>query len=148
MATVALNSQIETEKLGEKIGSQLEGGEIIELVGDVGAGKTIFVRGLARGSGSKDKVASPTFTVSKIYNSEKTRLIHYDFYRLNDLEIIKHELAENSQDNKVVIVLEWANRVQDAIDQEHIVINFVHGKDNLRLLNFDIPTKYNYIKLQ
>ena len=57
-----------TEKLGALLGKQLKGGEVIELVSDLGGGKTTFVRGLAAGSGSKDQVASPTFTLSKVYD--------------------------------------------------------------------------------
>jgi len=71
-----------TEQLAEAIGRRLTGGEVIELVSDLGGGKTTFVRGLARGLGSADVVSSPTFTVSKVYKADKLELHHFDFYRL------------------------------------------------------------------
>src|SRR5688572_15811906 len=91
--TIETTDSLSTENFAETIGSQLKGGEIIELIGDVGAGKTTFARGLARGVGSTDRVTSPTFTVSNVYESGRIILKHYDFYRLNDLAIIKNELA-------------------------------------------------------
>ena len=83
-----------TELLGERLGKSLRGGEVIELVSDLGGGKTTFVRGLARGAGSHDKVASPTFTISKTYVTDGYEIHHFDFYRLNDAGIVADELAE------------------------------------------------------
>src|SRR6185436_20817876 len=95
--TVVTTSAVETESLGEKVGRNLKGGEVIVLSSDLGGGKTTFVRGLARGADSADHVSSPTFTLSKVYqlqndtkastdsNTKTLREIqHFDFYRLDE----------------------------------------------------------------
>lgn len=140
-------SQAETEQLAEKIGVQLRGGEIIELVGDVGAGKTAFVRGLTRGTGSQDRVSSPTFTISNIYSSQKINLYHYDFYRLDDFKIIKNELTEVVSDPKNSVVLEWAEEVKDALPDDYIRIYITTDGENSRNFNLSVPPKFNYIKI-
>src|SRR4051794_32756276 len=81
-----------TYELGSKIGAGLRGGEVIELVSDMGGGKTTFVRGLARGVGYKGAVSSPSFTVRNEYKANKLTLYHYDFYRLSDPGILREEL--------------------------------------------------------
>lgn len=68
---IVSTSSEDTERLGERLGSKLKGGEVIELVSDLGGGKTTFVRGLARGMGSTDHVSSPTFKISNVYSTEK-----------------------------------------------------------------------------
>lgn len=137
-----------TEELAEQLGRQLKGGEVIELIGDVGTGKTTFVRGLARGIGSKDRVSSPTFTVSKIYNSDLITLYHYDFYRLNDLNIIRNELAETTADSKNSVVLEWADEVRDALNPDHIRLQINVRGDEARQLTFYFPQKYRHIRIK
>ena len=70
----------ETFALGEKLGKSLHGGEVIELVGDIGAGKTALTKGIAKGMGVDDDVQSPTFTISRLYEGRnRIRLAHYDF---------------------------------------------------------------------
>src|SRR4051812_18557733 len=85
----------DTERLGELLGSRLDGSEVIELRSDLGGGKTTFVRGLIRGTGSKDHVVSPTFTLSRIYQTKDFQIHHFDFYRLNDPGILADQLAES-----------------------------------------------------
>ena len=116
-------SSADTERLGELLGSQLKGGEIIELRSDLGGGKTTFVRGLAKGAGSPDRVSSPTFTLSRIYKTEDFEITHFDFYRLSDPGILKDQLAETVQ-AKSVAVVEWADIVKDVLPKELITIEF------------------------
>src|SRR4029079_10165265 len=104
-------SSNETELLGEKIGRNLKGGEAIELVSDLGGGKTTFVRGLAKGIGSRDKVASPTFTIRREYYAKDLTLYHFDFYRIDEPNIIAHDLNEVVSQPKSVVVAEWAEVV-------------------------------------
>lgn len=106
------------------LGRQLKGGEVIELRSDLGGGKTTFVKGLARGAGSKNNVASPTFTLSRIYQAPKFTISHFDFYRLEDPGILADQLAESISDNQNVTVVEWAGVVKDVLPQEHISIEF------------------------
>ena len=79
---------------------------VIELIGDVGAGKTTFVRGLAEGLGAKDKITSPSFTISKTYALPKgKKLVHYDFYRLNDPGLMSEDLNESISDQNTLTVI-------------------------------------------
>lgn len=104
------------------LGKRLEGGEVIELRSDLGGGKTTFVKGLARGAGSKDTVNSPTFTLSRIYRAPKFTISHFDFYRLDDPGIMADQLAESVADDQIVTVVEWAGIVNDVLPDERISI--------------------------
>jgi tRNA threonylcarbamoyladenosine biosynthesis protein TsaE len=150
MAKYRINTanQAETEKFAEHFGGQLRGGEVIVLVGDVGAGKTTFMRGLARGAGSKDRVSSPTFTVSNIYSSPKINLYHYDFYRLDDFQIIKGELEEVISMPNNSVILEWAEEVESTLPEDHIKINIVTTSQDGRNFKIFIPEKFNYRKVE
>jgi tRNA threonylcarbamoyladenosine biosynthesis protein TsaE len=90
----------------------------------LGGGKTTFVRGLARGLGSKDTVASPTFTLNKIYQAKNLQIHHFDFYRLNDPGIVADQLAESLQDPKVITIVEWSNIVQNVLPADRLSIEF------------------------
>ena len=101
------------KQLGEAIGWSVSGGEVLELVGDIGAGKTTLTKGIARALGINEPVQSPTFTISRVYDSPKgLRLAHYDFYRLSEAGIMGDEIREAMDDDSVVVV-EWAGAVDD-----------------------------------
>lgn len=117
-------SSAETEKLGELLGSKLSGGEAIELCSDLGGGKTTFVKGLVKGLGSRDNVTSPTFTLSRIYQAGNLQVHHFDFYRLNDAGILADQLAESINDKNAVVVVEWADIVEDVLPKERLSIEF------------------------
>lgn len=119
---VHTSSMEETEQLGFDIGQKLRGGEIIELVSDLGGGKTTFTRGLARGAGSVDHVASPTFTVSKVYKSPKFEIHHFDFYRLAEAGLMEYELADLIGDAKSVVVVEWGEVMKHVLPAERLTI--------------------------
>jgi len=142
---IVSTSSDDTEKLAEKLGQNLRGSEVIELVSDLGGGKTTFVRGLARGLGSEDRVASPTFTISKVYKTKKLELHHFDFYRLNDAGIIAHEIHEVIGDPKIVIVVEWGDVVQHVLPKDRLTIKIKHTGDESRQLEFLYPGKLNYL---
>lgn len=108
---------------GQKFAKNLRGNETIELIGDVGAGKTTFVKGLARGLGIHEEIQSPTFTLSRDYKTDgDLTLTHYDFYRLNDPGIMKMELAENLSDPHNITIIEWAETVGDILPRDKITI--------------------------
>lgn len=105
---------------------------VIELIGDVGAGKTTFVRGLAEGLGIKEPVTSPSFTISKSYALPDGRtLTHYDFYRLNDPGLMAEDLAEKLNDNNIVII-EWGESVANILPPNHVKISINYNNDNTR----------------
>ncbi len=125
-------SSADTESLGAKIGANLCGGEVIELVSDLGGGKTTFTRGLVRGAGSTDKVASPTFTISKEYQAPHFTIAHFDFYRLGEAGIVADELAELVGDPGYVVVVEWGDVAQDVLPPERLTIRLSYTADTQR----------------
>ena len=149
-----------TEALAEKIGRALKGGEVIELVSDLGGGKTTFVRGLARGFGSKDKVASPTFTISRVYQAEPRQpagpvnpnivaqpleMHHFDFYRLHEPGIIAEELAEVQNDPHIVVVVEWAEIVRNVLPSRRLTITIQQTPTGSRAIRFHCPEGLHYL---
>ncbi|MBR5389343.1 tRNA (adenosine(37)-N6)-threonylcarbamoyltransferase complex ATPase subunit type 1 TsaE [Candidatus Saccharibacteria bacterium] len=136
----------------------------IELVGNVGAGKTTFTRYLAKGLGVKAPITSPSFTISKHYFfapklhersarrkcdshrgdtsiDEKTdfELVHYDFYRLDDPGLMADDLAESLSQKNTLTVLEWADSVKDLLPKDHLRIAFKVQEDGTRHLSFNAP---------
>ena len=134
-----------TESLAQQIGKNLRGGEVIELVSDLGGGKTTFVRGLVRGSGSEDKVASPTFTISREYKGGRFTIAHFDFYRLNEAGIMSDELKEIVEDPEMVTVIEWGEIVQDVLPEKRLTISFQHVAENERKLSVRCPLSLEYL---
>lgn len=115
----------ETEALGELLGKLLSPPAVLELYSDLGGGKTTFVRGLARGAGSKDTVTSPTFTLNQIYQAKVgVKISHHDFYRLSEAGIMADELAESLEDDKTITVVEWGDVVEDVLPEDRIRIEF------------------------
>ena len=142
---IETKSSEDTEKLAEKIGRCLRGGEVIELVSDLGGGKTTFTRGLARGIGSEDRVASPTFTLSKVYKGKKLWLNHFDFYRLQEPGIIQHEIHDVIGDPNMVTVIEWADLVSHVLPENRLTICLKHTGDNTRELELEFPESLSYL---
>ena len=96
------------KEFAEKL-ANVAGPVVVELIGDVGAGKTTLTRGLAKGLGAKEEITSPSFTISKSYALPKGKtLIHYDFYRLPDPGLMIEDLEENLNNKNNIIVVEWA----------------------------------------
>jgi tRNA threonylcarbamoyladenosine biosynthesis protein TsaE len=140
------SSSDETEQLAEALGRSLRGGETIELISDLGGGKTTFVRGLARGMGSGDKVSSPTFTISKVYDgSDKKQIHHFDFYRLEEPGIIADELAEVLGDPQIIVVVEWADIVHDVLPKERLSILIRQNPVGIREITFHYPETLTYL---
>lgn len=106
-------------EIGEKIGEQLKSPVVLELVGDVGAGKTTLTKGIAKGLGINDEITSPSFTVSKRYRGDDVTLVHYDFYRLEDPGLMSGDLEESLEDEDVVTVVEWGNSVESILPEKH-----------------------------
>lgn len=110
MATNTSHSPAETESLGESWGREAKSGLVIALSGDLGAGKTQLVKGLARGLGITSRVHSPTFTLVNVYTGGRLTLYHLDLYRLETLEQILSAGVEEYLSPSGVTVIEWAER--------------------------------------
>jgi tRNA threonylcarbamoyladenosine biosynthesis protein TsaE len=135
-----------TEELGQKLGKLLRGGEIIELRSDLGGGKTTFVRGIAAGMGSNDVVASPSFTISRVYTAARLELHHYDFYRLAEPGLMAQELQEVIADPKNVVAVEWADIVEDVLPRQYIEIYISVTGDTKRAFSIKIPLTNAYLQ--
>lgn len=111
------NSPEETYNVGLQIGQNLSGGEIICLTGELGAGKTVFAKGLARGLGINEEITSPTFTLIQEYPTpgEKLRLIHMDLYRLNYLEEAEAIGVPDYFRDDCVCLIEWPQIISDLL---------------------------------
>ncbi|RWZ79726.1 MAG: tRNA (adenosine(37)-N6)-threonylcarbamoyltransferase complex ATPase subunit type 1 TsaE [Candidatus Chaera renei] len=141
-------SAAETAALGERIGRGLRGGETIVLTGDIGSGKTTFVKGLARGLGCRETVQSPTFLIVSVYDCRPPlRLYHYDFYRLEDPGIMADQLLESTGDPAAVNVLEWSEIVSGVLPKNSALIRLsaVAGRDEARRLEFNLPDGMSYL---
>lgn len=125
----------------KSLGASLRSAEktkVIELIGDVGAGKTTFTRGLALGLGISEPITSPSFNISKRYAFGQNReLIHYDFYRLDDPGLMSFELAEALQEPSAIIVIEWAGTVANLLPVNRLKIEFKILPDGSRELTFN-----------
>lgn len=127
-----VHSEQEMLEFGRQFGTNLQAPAVIELLGDVGAGKTTFVRGLAAGLGVIGDVTSPSFTLSKTYQGSRYRLIHYDFYRLGDPGIMSDDLAEAMRDPSTIVVVEWGQSVYSILPNERTVIEIKYVDENTR----------------
>lgn len=124
------------KQLGEAIGRSVSGSEVLELVGDIGAGKTTLTKGIAQALGINEPVQSPTFTISRVYDSPKgLRLAHYDFYRLSEAGIMGDEIREAMDDDSVVVV-EWAGAVDDDLPKDRLVVKITTISEEERLVEF------------
>ena len=139
-----ISSEQEMVDLGREIGHELvatwgklrrqdPSSIVIELLGDVGAGKTTFVRGLAEGLGIKEPVTSPSFTISKAYTIPSGgTLVHYDFYRLPDPGIMAEDLEEAIKTPNNIVMVEWANTVADLLPKDRVRIEIKYNDDGTR----------------
>lgn len=126
---VKTTSLQDTQRFAEELGKRLPGGSMLELRGDVGVGKTAFIKGLAWGMGVEDDVQSPSFTLSRVYEvHEGLQLHHYDFYRLHDPGVLSYELAESLADPQVVTVVEWADVVEGILPPQRYVLQLSYGE--------------------
>jgi tRNA threonylcarbamoyladenosine biosynthesis protein TsaE len=123
----------------------MRGGEVIELVSDLGGGKTAFVRGLATGMGSQDSVSSPSFTLGNQYRAGELTLHHFDFHRLDEPGIMRDEVAEILADRQAVVAVEWAAIIDDILPADRLTIHIRPTAATGRELVFDYPERLEYL---
>jgi len=139
---IITHSEEETITLGERIGRRLRGGDIIALHGELGAGKTRLVRGMARGLGlDPSRVCSPTFVVANEYSPPEGAtglcLIHIDAYRLRSTEELGNIGWDRMIDGNCVVVIEWAERIQEALPPVTFEITLAHQSEDERLIRIE-----------
>jgi len=162
MKKIITKSEDETKKLGWKLAKGFEGGETIAFEGDLGAGKTTLIKGIAKGLGIKRNITSPTFVLMKVYKtnlhpstplragesehklheSRITQLCHIDAYRINEaIELSDIGVGEYLDDPKTVVVIEWGEKVKEILPKDTVWVKMKHGeKENERQI-FINPVK-------
>ena len=131
MAVYISNSEHETELIGQRFAEGLPGGTVVAMYGDLGAGKTAFVRGMARGMGLDCRVSSPTFTIVNEYLGER-ELIHFDMYRLSSADELFDIGWEDYLNRGAVCAVEWSENVQDAFFGDEIKVTITKLSDTER----------------
>lgn len=127
------NSPEETENVGERLGRCLRGGEVIAYLGELGAGKTAFTRGLARGLGIQMRVTSPTYTIVNEYTGGRLPLFHFDMYRLGGSDELFDIGWEDYLARDGVCAVEWSENVSDAMENAIVVRIEKTGADSRRI---------------
>ena len=127
------NSPQETEAIGAVLGASLRPGSVLAYRGDLGAGKTAFTRGLARGLGASDTVTSPTYTIVNEYLSGKMPLFHFDMYRLHSSDDLFDIGWEDYLERGGVCAVEWSENVADAMENAIWITIEKLGEDSRRI---------------
>lgn len=136
MCTIISESEENTIKLGERVAKQLKKGDIVALSGDLGTGKTAFVKGLAQGFGIDEYITSPTFTLVHSYKGSGFNLHHFDVYRVSDEDELFEIGFEEYLYEEDICVIEWADLIPNLIPSHSIWIYFertVNGTDKRRI---------------
>jgi tRNA threonylcarbamoyladenosine biosynthesis protein TsaE len=125
-----------TEAAGAALGRLVRGGDVVALVGELGAGKTTFARGLAGGAGvAVEDVASPTFALVNEYGGGRVAVVHADLYRLErERELDEIGWDELAARGDAVVLVEWADRFAHRMPRDHLVIRLAYGDDGGRVL--------------
>ncbi len=136
MQTYISRSEAETEAIGEKFAQSLDDGTVVAMYGDLGAGKTAFVRGMARGMGLNCRVSSPTFTIVNEYEGAR-ELIHFDMYRLESSDELFEIGWEDYLARGAICAVEWSEKVEDAFFGDETVVRIEKLGDSERRITIE-----------
>ncbi len=129
------HSREETEALGARLADALAEGRVVAFTGDLGAGKTAFVSGMARALGVEERVTSPTFTIVNEYEGGRLPLFHFDMYRLDSADELFHIGWEDYLARGGVCAVEWSENVTGAIEPDAVRVSILRGDgDNDRVI--------------
>ena len=129
---VTVTSEKDMQNLGSRLVKKSPSGSVIELVGDVGAGKTTLVKGIGKGLNIVETIQSPSYTIFCRYDSGDMSLHHYDFYRLNDPGLVSYDLDESLHTDNTITVIEWSDHVKDVLPDYRITVNIVTTGESSR----------------
>lgn len=143
-----VNSAEETLKLGVEFANNAKPGTVIALIGDLGVGKTVFTKGIAKGLGITDNVTSPTFTILESYYGGKMPLHHFDVYRIGDVEEMEEVGFDDCVYSEGITIVEWAGIIEEIIPKGTYVVNIAKdltkGND-YRKITITKTTKEGYL---
>ncbi|MCI6989826.1 MAG: tRNA (adenosine(37)-N6)-threonylcarbamoyltransferase complex ATPase subunit type 1 TsaE [Clostridiales bacterium] len=133
-------SPAETEAIGQDLAARLSPGTVVAFTGDLGAGKTAFVRGMARGLGIPQRVTSPTFTIVNEYEGGRLPLFHFDMYRLHSADDLFDIGWEDFLRRGGICAVEWSETIREALDEETIYVDIRRGQgEQERILTLHGP---------
>ena len=136
MATFISNSPAETEAIGRQLAERIDVGGVLALKGELGSGKTLFVKGLVAGLGSSADVTSPTFTIAHEYRGGRLPVYHFDFFRLEDSQSLARLGLDDYFFGDGVSVIEWADRFPEFIPEQARPILFEIKSNTQRTITF------------
>ena len=131
--TISLENKDETKKFAAEFAKKLKQGDVVELAGDLGSGKTFFVRSLSEALGAEG-VSSPSFVIKNKYEGTEFPIIHFDFYRLDNPKTVNEELKEDLLNRDSLIIIEWADSVKGVLPDDRYKIHFKVTGNNSREL--------------
>ncbi|WP_432634051.1 tRNA (adenosine(37)-N6)-threonylcarbamoyltransferase complex ATPase subunit type 1 TsaE [Candidatus Avelusimicrobium sp.] len=133
-AEIATHSRAQTLALAERFSSALKGGEIVFLRGPIGAGKTVFVKGVAVALGLKSSPTSASFSLMKEYKNKKHRLFHIDLFRLEEGEVFNLGFEEMLEDEKAIILAEWPDPIRHMLPADRLEMDFILKEGDERVI--------------
>ena len=136
------SSPAETKKIGKTLGKFLRAGDVLALAGELGAGKTTLVQGIAKGLGVMDEksVSSPTFVLTHEYQGRE-KIYHLDWYRLSRVRGADAEMAEEYFSSGAVTLVEWPEKGKSLLPPQTVFVEILHRGNNRRALLFSFPAK-------
>ena len=143
-----VNSAEETLKMGEEFAKNANPGTVIALIGDLGVGKTVFTKGIAKGLGITDQVTSPTFTILESYYNGRMPLHHFDVYRIGDVEEMEEVGFDDCVYSDGITIIEWAGIIEEIIPKGTYVVNIqkdLSKGNDYRKITITKTTKEGYL---
>lgn len=132
MLDVISHSSEQTQRFGMRLANLVEPGDVLGLAGELGSGKTVFVQGLARGLGVHEHVHSPTFILANEYRTGRLPIFHVDAYRIKSVDEALGFGLDDYLGDYGVTVIEWADRIREALPGEHLWVEFRHVSSTKR----------------
>ena len=129
MKTIVTNSESETISLGVETGRLLRPGDIVSFYGDLGVGKTRFIKGICQGLGVREHVSSPTFVIVNEYRTTSLNVYHFDFYRVTSIAEIRAIGFEEYIDRGGICLIEWAEKCEELLPPHSYRVRMKLGKD-------------------
>ena len=137
----------QTQEIAAGLAPQLKSGDVLALAGNLGSGKTAFVKGLAAGLGcAKNKVLSPTFVLMRQYKGKRVTLNHFDLYRLKNIHQLEQIGYEEYFYSDGITAVEWADKIEECLPREYLRVDFKILDENKRRLNFSSYPKNKFAK--
>lgn len=139
MISIITKNEQETLEFAQKFASELKGGEVFLLEGDLGTGKSVLVRGVAAGLGIAKQITSPTFVIMKVYEVENhatiKKLVHVDAYRIEVNDLFQIGLKEYLNDPETVVFIEWGDKVKKDLKKYQFETIKIDHQENSRKIN-------------